>query len=1434
MESKTDSHLSAGNHAGGCKVRSWLYAMAIVAALILAIPGMGLAINIDDEPIESRPKPAAPMVMFVLDDSGSMDWEFMTPEDSGTFMWNFYLFPANSYSPYTDHQYWDSNTLDSGDRNIWKSQWFGYNKIYYNPYSDYEPWVSTSTYSFSDQNLDNPRSNPISSQCTIDMTYKFYSVDALVDQVVVDDQDSAFSKSSNGWASYNHPDAYNGQYFFTNNNDGTAWARWTPSLPAAGKYVVQVRWRALSNRYKKVTYKVVHDGTTEAAVPSEGVNQRKNSGQWVTIGTWYFDAGGNEYVQLDATQTGDSKYCADAVRFIPESAANYLTVKILNAHYFTFYDADADGELDNNENVYLITWQDSDNNGHLDFSDDLNNDKRLYFRVMDQDADGRIEDNDLVKLDPVKDKTEIDRIRPGIYDDDGNFVRFKTDKEDLQNFVNWVSYYRRREFVAKAVVAKTINDLAGIQVGFYSLNNNAPRMTVKPVKVRMPGQSTEEDKTETLLDNLYDYRSDSGTPLRHALANVGKYYDDTDSSSGGLGSAPWWSASDGGECQKAFAIVITDGWWNGGLNGYGNVDGNEDAPYADTASNTLADVAMYYWKNDLSSTLDNQSTDRGCDRNNPKQHMVTYTIAFGVNGTIDTEDIDGDGTPDSPSYKDDPCFFNPNTPRPDWPTPAADTAKTVDDLWHASINGRGLYFSAQSPQELIDAMKAVFEDIGKPASASAVGLNSQQLNEKSRVYIARFIPEQWTGDLFAYPIDQFSGEVLTDSAHLLWSAADNLQDISVTADSRFIVTYNGSTGIPFRESYLTGEQKNLLSVNLPGGKTLADLITFLRGDEVPGFRQREKRLGDIVHSGPVLHDGIVYVGANDGMLHAFDAETGEEKFAYIPNIVIKNLRLLADVNYGVNHRFYVDGSQFVSTIVDQNNKWQTFLVGSLGKGGKGYYCLNLRTRLRNNANLVVESSISAAASEADVAGRVAWEYPRAGMPLLTNNQDDDGDGVVDELDEADPDLGYSYSKAYTVKAKAPNGGFRNVLIFGNGYNSYNGHAVLYIMDVESGAVLRKIDTGAGADNGLSTPVVVDVNADNLVDYAYAGDLKGNLWKFDLTDEDIDKWGVAYGVDSNKNGVIDATDGDSPAPLFSTGGQPITCRPDVIKMAIPQDETMKRFIYDMPGYMVIFGTGRLLSLQDREDISQQTIYGIWDYGEDSDDLEYVGQLTDHSTGALSITNLYLYKHTLVDQQIAAGDEWRTLTTMDDEDYWKLVEDNIDSDGHNNNTGFKFDKDDPRKKNPYKYAGWFFDIPVPPDLNAYEGERVIQDVQILNGSAHVVSSWPNDDPCSGGNGSYYYIFKAFSGGRFEDIAQFTKTGLVFIINNPDGTTTTILDKVNIGDNTNIALAPPTARKYDGGLNALNVINGHTYVGDTGGNPRHIATKKFRMGMFYWREW
>jgi type IV pilus assembly protein PilY1 len=294
---------------------------------------------------------------------------------------------------------------------------------------------------------------------------------------------------------------------------------------------------------------------------------------------------------------------------------------------------------------------------------------------------------------------------------------------------------------------------------------------------------------------------------------------------------------------------------------------------------------------------------------------------------------------------------------------------------------------------------------------------------------------------------------------------------------------------------------------------------------------------------------MLYVGANDGMLHGFDAASGDEKIAYIPEGLHDRLGELT--RPGARHLYYVDGSPFTGDLYlgspgsREAGRWRTFLAGFLGAGGKGYLVLDVT---------------DPRAFEASNAARIVV-LDRTGAPGL------------------DPDIGHMFGEP-VMEASDPsisrqitrlNNG-RWALVMGNGYNSDDEKAVLLIQHLDGARELVKIaaDTQPGGSNGLSSPRLIDLDGDGTPDLAYAGDLQGNLWKFDLSAASPTDWKVAFA------GV----------PLFvardatHAARQPITSAP-------------AWHLHPEGGLMIAFGTGRLLTGADRADTQVQTLYGIHD-------------------------------------------------------------------------------------------------------------------------------------------------------------------------------------------------------------------------------------------------
>jgi hypothetical protein len=1445
--------------------------------LVLAISGVPKAfasgIDISDSPMETKVQSAPPLIMFVIDDSGSMDWEVMTSEDEGLFSNQYYVFPQ------TDPNSYLGKILSGTDRLKWKSQWSGYNKIFYNPHSTYRPWPGKSAASKTA-----PRGNPhgTSETQTLTLNNEYASVKAGIVHLVVVDNNNSNNEPGNSytesgsWSNSGSSNMYLGSARFTDSSGSRA--TWSLNVPKSDNYNVYAWWNCFNNRDQKALYRINHASGSDAVQ----VNQRQESGnvcgEWVQIGGPYvFNAGSGHSISVErnvSAGSNGSSTVADAVRIFPASASGTPeTISIKNSHYYT---SDTDGT------VYLVNI-------------DPINETRSYYRLNDLNGNDRVDDGELTL---VPDADVPNTIKKAKRDEEGNIIGYFTAEEDLQNFANWYSFYRRRETTAKAAIAQSITKMAGVKAGLYTIHQRVVQ-PVLPIKLDVAGsdqivivddssggaysqttgwsnttsataysgsarrtgtgsssatatwtlnipaadsynvfawwycssgadknarysinhaagtstvnvnQRDESgnkcgewvkiagpfdfnagptqisvarhsgstsgsrtladavklesttisyehiDQTDTLLNQVYSMNSSDGTPLRLALKEVGMYYA---GDSGKLGPSPYASKEEGGGCQKAYAIVMTDGFWNGNTPSVGNVDGESSAysgmaPYSDSYSNTLADVAMKYYKEDLSTELSNIAPTNSCD-SATHQHMNTYTVSFGVTGTLDPNDLDGDGIP-GPFYKDDPCFLNSATPRPTWPNPTSGDKQKIDDLWHAAVNGRGLFFSAQDPDELVAALTEIVEDIALPASGASVSVNSNELQEGLAVYQTRYVSGEWSGDVVAFPVNAYSGALLTNEADILWRARNKVPAPS----SRKIATYNGSTGVRFGYSYLsTAQQGKLLFSGETDTALAAARVDYLRGETSGvidhGFRYREFLLGDVVHSAPVVSPTgkTLYFGANDGMLHAIDTETGQERFAYVPNLVFDNLKNLTRPDYV--HQFFVDLTPTVKALTPK----KTLLVGGLGKGGKGLFALNLYEE--NSSGTVLVDAESAALTEAHVADSiVAWEYSAEVA--------------------GDADLGFTFSKPAIVRSNDPN--YEWVIIIGNGYDSSSGTAALYVFTL-SGTLLKKIDTQISGSNGLSEPAVVDANSDFKADYAYAGDLNGNLWKFDLTSSDFNNWDVAYKNASSQ-----------PAPLFRAPGQPITSRPDVMYHCAQH------------GFLVVFGTGKFLGESDRTNTSIQSLYGIWDYGDDVDDSEYLGHITSRPTGgdATLSSGLKLLRQTIIDERSLDGSQYRTFSNNFPESsgsLWPLIAD--DTSG--------------QKPNPAFHAGWFVDF----DDTYSEGERFIKDIIINDGRAFVLSFIPNSSPCSGGGDSLLYIFNACTGGRL-DRPQFTLASI------PSG-------KFDVGGE----LVAPTGKRFSGMLHVPTFISkpggkDRVYISSSTGVIEEEDITGERLGMIYWQQ-
>ena len=969
--------------------------------------------------------------------------------------------------------------------------------------------------------------------------------------------------------------------------------------------------------------------------------------------------------------------------------------------------------------------------------------------------------------------------------------------EEMTNFANWYAYYRTRMQMMKAAAGRAFHGIDDtFRVGFITINPGYPVSSSRYLKINdFTGGST--GQKVAWYAKFYASSPSGGTPLREALSRVGRLYAGKfDGINDGIPAAddPVQVS-----CQPNFAILTTDGYWTT-VSGYGgttnvgrkldnstmtDIDGLSDSLYSKrtdgvfdgrAAANTLADVALYYYQTDLrpAGSLNASSVNVSSDNvpqtqndGNAQQHMVTFTLGLGLDGALsyqsnysDTALTSGDfyriksGAATCTSTGGGSGSSTCN-----WPTPVADSPTALDDLWHAAVNGRGLFFSAKNPsilaQALDDTLAAMRTRVG--AGAAAATSNLQPVAGDNFAFTAQYTTVSWIGDLKARTIDLSTGIV---SKVQLWSAQAQL-DATDFMDRRIYTLDTSDTGgnllrhfcWPGETGANCSDGSGLTSAEMsayfdPATKlgnytsltscagcqqsavSKEKLLDYIRGDtsnEDNGntsntdlFRQRTSLLGDIVNGQPsyvrnspfsyndtgysdfrkctdgtgsgcpgaqfpapsIRRKPTVYVGANDGMLHAFEVDVnnspyyqtagigtdvttddtfsagnnagnGAERWAYIPALLLPNLAQLADTGY--QHRYYVDGSPQIGDICTSTpcaglNDWRTILVGGLNSGGKGFYALDI-----TNPD----------------APKALWEFGY-GSTCYTSAAIDAAPGTY----KTDCNVGLSYGNPIITKRKADG---KWVVIVTSGYNNCfpgDGKGYLYILDAVTGGILKRISTATGsggtdaACTGGTPSNLARINnwvdnglIDNTTLAVYGGDMLGNVWRFDLDSANVTTYNTAFRLTT----LTDA----------SSNAQPVTVRPE---------------LGEAYGYrVVLLGTGAFLGAPDKSSTATQTIYAIRD---------------DLSATAVVVRTDQV-QQTLGTATTAGVDVIRTVTSTTTVDW------------------------DAKK-------GWYIDLPD-------SGERVNVDPQLQLGTLVIASNVPNNDTCSAG-GYAWQNYIDFKTGRY----------------------------------------------------------------------------------------
>lgn len=675
------------------------------------------------------------------------------------------------------------------------------------------------------------------------------------------------------------------------------------------------------------------------------------------------------------------------------------------------------------------------------------------------------------------------------------------------------------------------------------------------------------------------------------------------------------------------------------------------------------------------------------------------------------------------------------------------------------------YFLVTNPIGLETSLNKLFISIINTASASAASANSSRLTTTTKVYQAVFSTKDWSSQLLSYGVNASTGALNTasdwDAGQVsLGGSASAVPMTSSTANSRVVLTYNKGAllpkGIPFRypansaaptANELSATQITSIRTNPGSGLTDTDTVSqnrlnWLRGDPsnegqvATDFRQRQQsKLGDIVDSNiafvglpsagyadPSYYNFVVsqasrpnmlYVGANDGMLHGFDASNGQEKLAYVPAKMFPKLNKLTQQTY--SHTYFVDGSPVAADVqltVGAATPWKTVLVGGYNAGGQGIYMLDITD----------PSSFS----ESNAASIVKWEF----------------------TDKDDPDLGYTFGQPAVVKMA--NGKW--AALVASGYNnsdttttngetlctsgagttaspylpvgcttSLTGSAYLFILYLDGPTTAGTWTQGtnyfkiklpdsatAGTPNGLAAPLAVDVTGDSQVDYAYAGDLYGNMWKFDLSSSTTSNWTLSTSVFK----LFAATDSGSVA-------QPITSRPE---LALHPTGV---------GYIVSFGTGKYLEYSDTQSpFLNNSVYGIWDKNNSSTTI----------SAQTTVLRSKLMQQKMLTSGSISGVQYRVLSkffpnyTSADINYTATQ---VSSSDYNRPA-------DSTTVNPQ--LGWYFDLSN--NSSTYvAGERNVFNADLRNGIAFFSTLWPGASICEGLANGDNLVFNIGTGGRLD---------------------------------------------------------------------------------------
>lgn len=888
--------------------------------------------------------------------------------------------------------------------------------------------------------------------------------------------------------------------------------------------------------------------------------------------------------------------------------------------------------------------------------------------------------------------------------------------EEMTNFANWWTYYHTRMQMMKSALGTAFSDIAGgYNVGIAVLSDVGYSGVVTSGSRGMyPAVFTGSNRAGW-YSRLIASNPANSTSLRKALDAMGKMY---------ANQTPYAFTGDARvcqySCQQNFTMLTTDGYWNDSYSGsVVNNDSTENAsrfctrsigcvdPSTASENASLADVGLYWYNGGSNTTtvslrpdLDTAMSAAGkvpvnSSDPNTHLHMTTYTLGLGISGNITYEkNYDTNPVPSGDFSK----IINGTA---NWPQAKADQASAVDDLWHTAINGHGKYFSARTPEEVVQGLRDALANMQvKTGAASASSTSTPNLSQiDNDIYSSTFTTGKWFGDVYARKIDSATGAILPA---ITWSSSLTVgKKVTSNADTRTIYM-SSSAGL--RKNFIysemnatekawfdgKGSSMQQYSILVPTDKAIADsgdnLVNWLRGQfqyaDDAIFRSYSLYgstldpqnmtydattnpyivLGDVATAKPAYvrksfkaftlsgysafktanetRAGTVYIAANDGMLHAFNAADGVERWAYAPRIIMPRLYKQANKGYSSEHQYTVDGSPETAD-VQIGGVWKTVLVGGLNAGGRGYYALDVT----------------------DPADPIPlWEFC-SDSTICTRNDADLG------LTFGNPQFGM-WNGQWVVLVTS---GYNNTPATAYPTSGGDGRGYLYILSVADGTILKKVATGVGdtsTPSGLAKILAITTNpqTDPVLTYAYGGDTLGNMWRFDLS--------TPTNVPVVKMADLGAT-------------HPITSRPAATLCASSGGAQR----------VVVWGTGRLLGESDVDDASTQSFYAVKDSGAALGSLNGSTDMVEQTWTADSDALTY----------------WRTNAAIN----WVT-------------------------KN-----GWYI------DFSLRSGERVNIDPTITLGYADLDTNLPTSagDDCSVGGSSYSYGFN-ICGSANDEVA--TKAG------------------------------------------------------------------------------